>query len=38
MPPKVVLAVNVLVIVIISGPLGTQGNTSITELSEYTVE
>ena len=30
--------VNVLVIVIISGPLDTQGNTSIAESSKHTVE
>ena len=38
MPLKAVLAANVLVTVIISGPLGTQGNTSIAKLSEQSVE
>ena len=34
MPLKAVLAVNVLAIVIILGPLGTQSNTSIAKLSK----
>ena len=38
MPPKAVLVVNILVTVIMSGPLGTQNNTSIAKLSKYTVE
>ena len=39
MPPKAVLAANVLaVIVIILGPLGTQSNTNIAKLSEQLVE
>ena len=35
---KAVLAANTLAIVIILGPSGTQDNTSIAELSKYTVE
>ena len=35
---KAVLVVNMLVIVTILGPLGTQGDTSIAKLSEYTVK
>ena len=35
---KAVLAVNVLVTAIILGPLGTQSNTSIAELSEQSVK
>ena len=35
---KAVPAVNALATVITSGPLGTQGNTSIAKLSKYTVE
>ena len=38
MPLKAVLVVNVLVTVIISGPLGTQDNTSIAKPSKHTVE
>ena len=38
MPLKAVLIVNALATVIILGLLGTQGNTSIAELSKYTVE
>ena len=38
MPPKAVLTVNILAIVIILGPLGTQGNTSIAELNKYIVK
>ena len=38
MPLKAVLVVNALVTVIILELLGTQGNTSIAKLSEYTVE
>ena len=38
MPPKAVLAVNVLATVIILGPLGTQGNTSIAELNKQLVK
>ena len=38
MPPKAVLAVNILVIVTILGPLGTQGNTNIAKLSKQSVE
>ena len=39
MPLKAVLAVNVLVTtVIILGPLGTQGDTSIAELNEQSVK
>ena len=38
MPLKAVLAANILATVIISGPLNTQGNTSITKLSKHTVE
>ena len=38
MPLKAVLAANALVIVIILGPLGTQGNTSIAKLSEQSVK
>ena len=38
MPLKAVLAVNVLAIVIILGPLGMQGNTSMVKLSKQLVE
>ena len=38
MPLKAVLAANVLATVTILGLLGTQGNTSIAELSEHTVK
>ena len=38
MPPKTVPAVNVLVIVTILGPLGTQGNTNIAKLSKQLVK
>ena len=38
MPPKAVLAVNILAIVIISGLLGTQGNTNIAKLSKQLVK
>ena len=38
MPPKVVLVMNILVTVTMSGLLGTQGNINIAELSEYTIE
>ena len=38
MPLKVVLAANILVIVIILGLLGTQGDTSITKLSKQLVK
>ena len=38
MPLKVILMANALVIVIILGPLGIQGNTNIAELSEYIVK
>ena len=38
MPPKAVLAVNILATVIILGPSGTQGNTSIAKLSKHTVK
>ena len=38
MPLKAVLAANVLIIVIILGLLGTQGNTSIAELNKYIVK
>ena len=38
MPPKVVLAANILVIVIILGLLGTQSNTNIAKLSKYITE
>ena len=34
MPPKAVLAANILVIVIILEPLGTQSNTNIAKLSK----
>ena len=34
MPLKVVLVVNILAIVIILGPLGTQNNTNIIKLSK----
>ena len=34
MPLKAVLAVNILAVVTISEPLGTQGNTSIAKLSK----
>ena len=37
-PLKAVLVANTLAIIIILGPLGTQGNTNIAKLSEYTVE
>ena len=35
---KAVLAVNMLATVIISGPLGTQGNTNIVKLSKQSVK
>ena len=35
MPPKAVLVASVLAIVTISGPLGTQSNTSIAKLYSY---
>ena len=38
MPLKAVLVANVLAIVTISGPSGTQGNTNIAKLSEQLVE
>ena len=38
MPLKAVLVANMLAIVIISGLLGTQGNTSIAKLSKQSVE
>ena len=39
MPPKAVLAANILAaIVITSKPLGTQGNTSIAKLSKQSIE
>ena len=38
MPLKAVLAENILIIVIILGLLGTQGNTSIAKLSKYIVK
>ena len=38
MPPKAVLTVNILAIVIILGPLGTQGNTNMAKLSKQSVE
>ena len=39
MPPKAILAVNMLAATVtILGPLGTQGNTSITELSKQLVK
>ena len=38
MPLKVVLAVNILAIVTISGPLDTQGNTSMAKLSKYIIK
>ena len=38
MPLKVVLIANMLAIVIISGPLGTQSNTNIAKLSKHTVK
>ena len=38
MPPKAVLVVNILAIVIILRPLGIQGNTNIAKLSEQLVE
>ena len=38
MPPKAVLVVNVPATVIILGPLGTQSDTSMVELSKYTVK
>ena len=38
MPLKAVLAANVLTTVIISGPLGTQNNTSIAKLSKQLVK
>ena len=38
MPPQAVLAANVLATVMMSGPLGTQGNTNIAKLSEQLVE
>ena len=38
MPPKAVLAASILAVLIILGPLGTQNNTSITELSKQLIE
>ena len=38
MPLKVILAANILAIVIISGLLSTQSNTSIAKLSKYIIE
>ena len=38
MPLKAALIVNALATVIISGPLGTQSNTSMAKLSKHTVE
>ena len=38
MPLKAVLAVNILATVTISGPLGTQSNTSIARLNKHTVK
>ena len=38
MPLKAVLAANTLAVLIISEPLGTQGNTSIAKLSKQLVE
>ena len=38
MPLKAVLAANILATIMISGPLGTQGDTSIVELSEQSVK
>ena len=38
MPPKAVLAVNMLAIIIILGLLGTQDNTNIAKLSEQSVK
>ena len=38
MPPKAVPAANILVIVIVLGPSGTQNNTSIAKLNKQSVE